>query len=78
MPIYEYRCKACNHEYELIRSIAQMNQPGACPSCKSRRVERRLSMFAVASGAAPDFMTSDIEPEDLMGDDDFGDGYDDY
>ena len=75
MPIYEYRCKACQHEFELMRPIARMDQPGPCPACKSRRIERRLSMFAVATSAAPDFMTSDIEPEDL--DDEFGGDFDD-
>ena len=51
MPIYEYRCNACNHEFEeLVRSDRQKVQ---CPSCGSARIARRPSVFgAVVAGAS--------------------------
>ena len=46
MPIYEYRCSGCGHEFEqLIRT----GDVAACPSCKSQTLERLLSLSAVSS-----------------------------
>jgi putative FmdB family regulatory protein len=46
MPIYEYRCQACDHIFEaLVRST----DVAACPSCQSQDLERLLSSFAVNS-----------------------------
>jgi len=46
MPIYEYRCGGCGHEFE------QLIRPGdvaACPSCNGQTLERLLSHCAVSS-----------------------------
>lgn len=52
MPIYEYHCKKCGADYEQVRSVAQMDARRACPECKSRATERRLtSRFAMPTGA---------------------------
>ncbi|MBM4415517.1 MAG: zinc ribbon domain-containing protein [Chloroflexi bacterium] len=55
MPQYEYRCRKCGADFELIRRIADLDKPVACPQCKSKRTYRRLSMFAVgrSSTATP-------------------------
>jgi putative FmdB family regulatory protein len=46
VPIYEYRCQACAHEFEvLVRGAG----PDACPSCHAADPERILSLFAVSS-----------------------------
>ena len=47
MPIYEYRCRACDNEFEAV--ILPKSDPVACPSCRSGDVERLISMFAVSS-----------------------------
>jgi putative FmdB family regulatory protein len=49
MPIHEYRCTACGHEFEeLVRS---KNQKLVCPKCAATSLERKLSTFAaVATG----------------------------
>ena len=47
MPLYEYKCTGCGHEFEVL--ILKASQPVACPSCESASVERLLSMFAVNS-----------------------------
>lgn len=46
MPIYEYRCADCGHEFEKLvrRGIVP-----ACPSCGAARVERRLSLPSISS-----------------------------
>lgn len=46
MPIYEYRCRACQHDFETL--VRSGDQP-ACPACASPDLERLLSLFAVDS-----------------------------
>lgn len=49
MPIYEYACRACGHEFEtLVRS----SDVPACASCSSTDLEKKLSVFSAQSGAA--------------------------
>lgn len=50
MPIYEYRCRSCDQEFEhLVRSV-ESTEKVVCPECNSRKVERRLSVFAAHQG----------------------------
>ena len=37
MPIYDYTCQACGHQFELL--VRGQRTP-ACPSCKSKKLER--------------------------------------
>jgi putative FmdB family regulatory protein len=46
MPIYEYRCVACGHQFEAL--VRAQDTP-SCERCKSTDLERLLSMFAVSS-----------------------------
>lgn len=45
MPTYDYDCACCG-EFELLRSIADRNDPAACPSCSA------LSPRVMVSGAS--------------------------
>lgn len=46
MPLYEFRCRACSHQFEAL--VREPDKP-ACPSCGSGDLERLLSLFAVSS-----------------------------
>jgi putative FmdB family regulatory protein len=46
MPIYEYECRSCNHEFELL--VLKGTVP-ACPACQGQDLERLLSGFAVST-----------------------------
>lgn len=46
MPIYEYSCNACSHEFELL--IRGKDQP-SCPQCESDDLEKLLSLPRVKS-----------------------------
>ena len=49
MPIYEYICQGCGHEFDkLVRS----NTVPRCPQCESAQLQRRLSVFVTATSAA--------------------------
>jgi putative FmdB family regulatory protein len=47
MPLFEYRCAACDSQFELL--IRPGSPEPACPSCGNTAIERMLSMFAVSS-----------------------------
>jgi putative FmdB family regulatory protein len=47
MPIYEYQCRKCAAEFELL--VLPASPVPACPSCQSPDIEQLLSGFAVSS-----------------------------
>lgn len=49
MPIYEYACHQCGHEFEAL--VRQSTVP-ECPSCHSTELDKLLSVFATAGSEA--------------------------
>ncbi|QJB55426.1 zinc ribbon domain-containing protein [Pseudodesulfovibrio sp. zrk46] len=56
MPIYEYKCEECGHEFEELVSSQEAVPP--CPKCKSEKVAKLMSACAVqtegSGGGMPD------------------------
>ena len=53
MPIFEYQCKACDHQFE---ALVFGKDKAECPKCHSKSLTPQLSVFAVSakgSSAAP-------------------------
>jgi putative FmdB family regulatory protein len=52
MPIFEYICKECEHQFE---ALVYGKEKAACPKCESKKLEPKLSVFAVSakSSSAP-------------------------
>ena len=46
MPIYDYKCRSCGHEFELLVLKPAL---AGCPSCQSQDLEQLISGFAVSS-----------------------------
>ncbi len=46
MPIYEFACQDCGHEFEKIQSFSDSSTP-ACPNCQGVHVRRRISQPAI-------------------------------
>ncbi len=44
MPVYEFCCKSCHKEFEIVQPISKYG-PGKveCPECQSHDVDRRWS-----------------------------------
>jgi putative FmdB family regulatory protein len=47
MPIFEYVCRECKHRFEKI--VYGEAKP-ECPECRSRKLDKQLSVFAAATG----------------------------
>jgi len=53
MPIYEFHCSGCGKDSEvLVRSTHW--EGTTCPHCGSKRLAKKLSVFASASGGGGD------------------------
>ncbi|HAJ35519.1 MAG TPA: transcriptional regulator [Chloroflexi bacterium] len=46
MPIYEFACHDCGHEFEKIQSFSDSSTP-TCPNCQGVHVRRRISQPAI-------------------------------
>ena len=47
MPIFEYVCRRCQHQFEVI--VRGADAPPECPACHSKKLEKQLSVFAAAT-----------------------------
>jgi len=58
VPIYEYRCKGCQNDFE--KYVAGAAAAVACPTCQSPDVMRKLSVFGLktAPGVAASAMSA--------------------
>jgi putative FmdB family regulatory protein len=48
MPIYEYGCRGCGREFE---TLVQGSEKPECPGCGGKKLNKKLSVFAVSSGS---------------------------
>lgn len=48
MPMYEYACRSCGHQFETLAKTFDAAAP-ACPECESAETTRELSTFAVGA-----------------------------
>jgi putative FmdB family regulatory protein len=47
VPIYEYRCRGCGHDFETY--VHGPSTTVACPTCQSGDITRKLSVFGLKS-----------------------------
>jgi putative FmdB family regulatory protein len=50
MPIYEYRCRSCEHEFEVL--VRSSHDEPSCPRCEHRTLEKQLSVPAAPMSSA--------------------------
>ncbi len=46
MPIFEYICQECQHEFE---ALVYGRDKAKCPKCESKKLSPQLSVFAVSA-----------------------------
>jgi putative FmdB family regulatory protein len=48
MPLFEYECRGCGHQFEYL---TRDGRSPSCPSCESEDLQKRLSVFAVGANS---------------------------
>ncbi len=46
MPIYEWKCKGCGHQFEAITSMSEDGSAVQCPKCRETGAEKQMSACA--------------------------------
>jgi putative FmdB family regulatory protein len=49
VPIYEYQCRGCQHQFE---QLVRTGDVPTCPACRSTELERSISAFGVSTPGA--------------------------
>ncbi|MBL9001903.1 MAG: zinc ribbon domain-containing protein [Phycisphaerae bacterium] len=62
MPTYEYRCTACDHEFEQFQSMKD-KALRKCPSCGKNALERLIGTGAAVIFKGSGFYQTDYRPE---------------
>jgi putative FmdB family regulatory protein len=47
MPIYEYECRKCKHQFEYL--VLPTSSAPECPSCHKKDLQKLISLCAVSS-----------------------------
>jgi putative FmdB family regulatory protein len=64
MPLYDFRCKSCDHEFE---ALVRTGDVPLCPACKGQDLERLLSTFAVDSAERRQAAAKDSRRRQIAG-----------
>lgn len=62
MPTYDYRCKACGHEFELFQSMTE-DPKRKCPRCAKNALERLIGTGAALLFKGSGFYQTDYRSE---------------
>ena len=46
MPIYEYQCSRCGHQFEMIHGASDADLKIVCPKCGATNPQRVISTFS--------------------------------
>jgi putative FmdB family regulatory protein len=52
MPMFKYRCRDCQEEFEELVSFDRSNDM-ECPACQSHNTEKLVTSFATIGGNSP-------------------------
>lgn len=65
MPLFEYACRTCAHQFELL---VRSSEAPACPACHGTALERKLSVFTAQRGLTSDSRAAAPGPCGACGD----------
>ncbi len=63
MPTYEYRCKACGHEFEEFQAITAEHLK-KCPACGKRKLQRLIGAGAAVLFKGSGFYETDYRSKE--------------
>ncbi len=58
MPIYEYSCDECGHDFEVL--VRNHDERPQCPACGRKKLTRRLSLPVAHTAATPACPAKDL------------------
>ncbi len=50
MPLYEYQCEKCKHQFEQLAKNSS-DRPSRCPKCGAKKPVRVISSFSSSAGS---------------------------
>ena len=48
MPIYEFKCRKCSHQFETLANSTEDGSGLICPKCGAPKPEKLMSMFSTS------------------------------
>ena len=48
MPMYEYECKKCHHQFEELVASSTSTEPVPCPKCANEKTRKLISRTSFA------------------------------
>ena len=60
MPIYEFYCRDCNTIFNFFSKMINTTKRPDCPKCKTSKLTRQVSLFAVTGKAKEDSGANDF------------------
>ncbi len=45
MPLYEYKCKDCRTNFQVLKTLSKRDEKERCPNCGGSQIERLISQF---------------------------------
>ena len=66
MPIYEYLCIKCGHQFEELVMSDEEEKEVKCPECGSKKRERVFSSFSMNTSDPEKFATDPSAQKDVM------------
>jgi putative FmdB family regulatory protein len=64
MPIYEFYCHKCNTIYNFFSRTVNTEKTPRCPSCKTIKLKRQMSIFSKISRGKEESVDEDMPPID--------------
>ena len=67
MPVYEYVCESCDHQYEAMQALNTKAEDTACPNCQAMSSRRVMSSFASKVVGTHKTGFEEIKAYDMLG-----------
>ncbi len=58
MPIYEYKCRGCDHKFSVLQRMGADGSELTCPQCEAAKPEKVFSAFASSGSGGESYAPS--------------------
>jgi putative FmdB family regulatory protein len=55
MPLYEYRCRDCGNQFEILQRLGEGGAGLSCTRCGAAALDKQFSTFATGGGSSSGF-----------------------